>query len=84
MADVGTMLFRFRHLQRVLRELGEPITDRTLSAWIRGGKVKPAGWQRPDGTITTQAMHKGDPAMYRLTDVRQTRAQSRAERGSAT
>ncbi len=82
LADAGQMVYRFTRIQRILRELGEPITDRTLAAWIRGGRVKPAGWQRPDGTITTGAAHKGDPAMYRLADVRRVRAESRAGRGA--
>lgn len=82
MADMSMMLFRFTRLQRVLRELGEPVTDRTLAAWIRGGRIKPAGWQRPDGTITTEVLHHGDPAMYRLADVRRIRAESRAAKGS--
>lgn len=82
MANVSEMLFRFNRLQRVLRELGEPVTDRTLSAWIRNGRIKAAGWQRPDGTITTTFVQQGDPALYRLADVRRVRAESRAVKGS--
>ncbi|MFE3081818.1 hypothetical protein [Nocardia tengchongensis] len=83
MSDLSQMLFRFSRLQGVLRELGEPVTDRTLSAWIRAGRIKAAGWQRPDGTITTTAAdaRPGEPPMYRLADVRRVRAESRAGKG---
>jgi hypothetical protein len=82
MADMSQMLFRFNHIQRILRELGEPVTDRTLSMWIRNGKIRPAGWQQPDGTIATHQIRRADPALYQLADVRRVRADSRAVKGS--
>jgi hypothetical protein len=76
LADLGKALFGFAALQRALRDLGEPITDRTLSAWIKTGRLKPAGWERPDGTVTTHWIHRADRPMYRLADARRVRAHS--------
>lgn len=76
LADLGNTVFRVTHLLAVMRELGEPVSAGGFYEWRDKGKVKPAAWERPDGTVTRHWIHRGDVALYRLVDVRRVRADS--------
>lgn len=63
-------------LLRVLERRGEPITRQTLHDWVRLGKLKPAGYRRPDGRFGLTRRSQDDAPVYRLADVRKLMAQS--------
>lgn len=76
LADVGHHLFRVTHLLGILAQLGEPVSTGAFYNWRDKGKIRPAAWERPDGTVGRHSKNRADVALYRLVDVRKVRAAS--------
>lgn len=67
---VEQRLFTIAELERVTRELGEPIPAGTMRSWHSRGHLKPRAWRQADGSESTFWMRRSDPPLFRLRDVR--------------
>ncbi|MCG7610356.1 hypothetical protein [Mycobacterium sp. CnD-18-1] len=65
---------RIRELNRYLPEEYR-IPERTLRRWINDGRLKPRGWQRPDGSHGINQRNTDDEPLYLWSDVRKLRAE---------
>lgn len=61
-------------LHKVLQHYGERVAPATLHDWLKTGKLKPAGYQRPDGRFGLTRHSDEDKPVYRLADARKLRA----------
>lgn len=77
--EIDYYRFTRTDLAKVLSWLDETVPKQTLSDWITGGKaknppkLKPAGYQRPDGRFGINRHSPEDLPVYRLADVRKLR-----------
>jgi hypothetical protein len=65
---------RILELNRLLPEEYR-ISERTLRRWRQHGKLKPRGWQRPDGSHEISRHSDDDEPLYLWPDVRKLRAE---------
>ena len=79
---VESRLFTIAELERVTRELGEPVPAGTMRSWHSRGQLRPRAWRQADGTESTFWMRRTDPPLFRLRDVRALR-ETREESGPA-
>lgn len=70
MLAVNEQLFTIAEVERLLRELGEPIPIGTLYSWHSRKVIEPRAWKQADGTISKFWMRRSDPPMFQLQDVR--------------
>lgn len=73
MSKIGDQLFTAAELERLLRELGEPIPAGTIRSWHSRKVIEPHAWKQPDGTISRYWMRRSDPPMYKFSEVRDAR-----------
>lgn len=59
-------------IRRVMRELGEPVPESTFFHWRKTGRIRPRGWMHA-GRITDHWIHRDDPPVFQLGDVRAAR-----------
>jgi len=83
LASIGHRRYTRRDLLTLLERIGEPVPKQTMSDWIRTGKLKCRGYQRPTEpgkiirmTLTRQS--EKDKPVFRLEDARALR-RSKAE-----
>ncbi|WP_144419562.1 hypothetical protein [Rhodococcus sp. ARP2] len=70
MRAVNDQLFTIAEIERLLRELGEPIPLGTLYSWHSRKALEPRAWRQADGTNTKFWMRRSDPPLFRLGDAR--------------
>ncbi|MBM4489517.1 hypothetical protein GS937_01480 [Rhodococcus hoagii] len=73
LSAIENRLFTIAELERVLRELGEPIPAGTMRSWHSRGQLQPRAWRQADGTESEYWMRRSDPPLFYLGDVRQLR-----------
>ncbi|ROZ49371.1 hypothetical protein EEB13_05450 [Rhodococcus sp. WS3] len=73
MRTVNDQLFTLAEIDRLLRELGEPIPIGTLYSWHSRKVIEPRAWRQSDGTNSKFWMRRSDPALFRLGDIREVR-----------
>ncbi|MDV8066404.1 hypothetical protein R4P64_07800 [Rhodococcus sp. IEGM 1366] len=70
---LNEQLFTLAEIDRLLRELGEPIPIGTLYSWHSRKVIEPQAWRQGDGTISNFWMRRSDPPLFRLGDIREAR-----------
>ena len=73
------MLFTLGEIEKLMRELGEPVARSTLYLWAQHKRITPAGWRRPDGSTSDAWIHRNDLALYRLGEARALRRTDESE-----
>lgn len=73
---LNEQLFTLAEIDRLLRELGEPIPIGTLYSWHSREVIEPRGWRQVDGTISKFWMRRSDPPLFKLGDIREARLTS--------
>lgn len=73
LGGMDSRLFTVAELERVLRELGEPIPAGTMRSWHSRGRLRPRAWKQADGTESSYWMRRSDHPLFRLADVRSLR-----------
>lgn len=81
MASIGHRRYTRHHLFELMKKIGEPVPSSTMHDWIRTGKLKCRGYQRPtaEGKLPRFGLTKQgdkDEPVYRLEDVRKLRNKS--------
>ncbi|WP_027500821.1 hypothetical protein [Rhodococcus sp. UNC363MFTsu5.1] len=71
---IENRLFTIAELERVLRELGEPVPAGTMRSWLSRGQLRPRAWRQVDGSESEFWVRRSDPPLFRLSDVRGLRA----------
>ncbi|MCF8605139.1 hypothetical protein L5I01_17430 [Gordonia sp. HY442] len=72
LAQLSGYLMPADEIQRVMRELGEPISKTTWHRWRAEGKLQPRAW-RHQGRVVNYWLTSSDEQMFRLDDVRSLR-----------
>ncbi|MCF8611091.1 hypothetical protein L5G28_13140 [Gordonia sp. HY285] len=72
LTELSGYLMRADEIQRVMRELGEPIAKSTWHNWRAKGKLQPRAW-RHNGRVLSHWITSEDEKLYRLNDVRSLR-----------
>ncbi|WP_207842592.1 hypothetical protein [Williamsia soli] len=73
--DVGKYLMPASQVFQVMRELGEPIAKSTFYSWTSSRRLQPRGWEHK-GRIVGYWIHRNDPPMFSIDDVRRLRRTS--------
>lgn len=69
-------LFRLSQIERILDQIDEPVSLRTLQRWHKRGDLKPRGYWRPDGNRGTMRRSDADTPGFWLEDARRIREKS--------
>ncbi|MDG3013568.1 hypothetical protein [Speluncibacter jeojiensis] len=72
LAEMDDRLMTGAEIRRVMRELGEPVPESTFFHWRKTSRIQARGWMH-DGRITDHFLHRNDPPVFRLGDVRTAR-----------
>ena len=72
LSEAEAMLFTLGEIERLMRTLGEPVARSTLYEWAGKKWLKARGWKHA-GKVTTSWIHRNDPVVFRLGDVRDLR-----------
>ncbi|MBM4577210.1 hypothetical protein GS892_26050 [Rhodococcus hoagii] len=73
LVEVEERLFTIAELERLLRELGDPVPAGTLRSWHSRGQLIPLAWRQSDGAESSVWIRRTDPPLFRLGDVRDLR-----------
>ena len=75
LTDVGKYLMPASQIFKVMRELGEPVAKSTFYFWRDSKRLHPRGWDH-DGRIVNYWIHRNDPPLFSIDDVRRLRRAS--------
>lgn len=69
-------LFRLSQIERILDQIEEPVSLRTLQRWHKRGDLRPRGYWRPNGNRGTMRRSEADTPGFWLEDARRIRERS--------
>lgn len=80
LSEIDYLRFTKAELQQALNWLHQSglcdeVPPSTLHSWIKDGKLKPAGYKRPDGRFGLSRRSEEDKPVYRLADARRLRSE---------
>lgn len=78
MREIDDRLFTAAEIERLTRELGEPIPAGTIRSWHSRDVIAPHAWKQADGTVSHYWMRRSDPPMYKFREVRDARNRGEA------
>lgn len=78
MREIDDRLFTAAEIERLTRELGEPIPAGTIRSWHSRDVIAPHAWKQADGTVSHYWMRRSDPPMYKFSEVRDARNRGEA------